>query len=37
MGYTGLHEENEKMFLSKLYILKEYRGKQIASKTFELK
>ena len=34
-GYTGLHEENEKLFLSKLYILKEYRGKQIASKTFE--
>ncbi len=34
-GYIGLHEENEKMFLSKLYILKEYRGKQVASKTFE--
>ena len=34
-GYTGLHEENGKMFLSKLYILKEYRGKQIASKTFD--
>lgn len=35
VGYTGLHEENEKLFLSKLYILKEYRGKQVASKTFE--
>ena len=34
-GYTGLHEENGKMFLSKLYILKEYRGKQVASKAFE--
>lgn len=34
-GYTGLHEENGKMFLSKLYILKEYRGKQISSKTFD--
>ena len=35
IGYIGLHEEDDKMFLSKLYILKEYRGKQIASKTFE--
>lgn len=35
MGYTGLHEENGKLFLSKLYILKEYRGKQVSSKTFE--
>lgn len=34
-GYTGLHEEDGKMFLSKLYILKEYRGKSISSKTFE--
>ena len=34
-GYIGLHEENKKMFLSKLYILKEYRGKHVASKTFE--
>ena len=34
-GYIGLHEENEKMFLSKLYILKEFRGKQVASKTFK--
>ncbi len=34
-GYIGLHEEKEKLFLSKLYILKEYRGNQIASKTFE--
>ena len=35
MGYIGLHEEAGKMFLSKLYILKEYRGKGISSKTFE--
>ena len=35
MGYTGLHEEDGKLFLSKLYILKEYRGKQIASKAFD--
>jgi ribosomal protein S18 acetylase RimI-like enzyme len=34
-GYTGIKSENEKLFLSKLYILKEYRGKQIASKAFE--
>ena len=34
-GYTGVKEENDKLFLSKLYILKEYRGKQIASKAFE--
>lgn len=34
-GYIGLHEETGKMFLSKLYILKEYRGKQVASRTFD--
>lgn len=34
-GYTGIKAENGKLFLSKLYILKEYRGKQLASKTFE--
>ena len=34
-GYIGLHEEEGKLFLSKLYILKEYRGKGISSKTFE--
>lgn len=34
-GYTGLHEENGKIFLSKLYILKEDRGKQLASGTFD--
>jgi len=34
-GYTGLHEEDSKLFISKLYILKEYRGKQIASKAFD--
>ena len=35
LGYTGVKPENEKLFLSKLYILKEYRGKQVASKAFE--
>ncbi|MBO7610602.1 MAG: GNAT family N-acetyltransferase [Elusimicrobia bacterium] len=34
-GYIGLHEEDGKMFLSKLYILKEYRGKSVSSKAFE--
>ena len=34
-GYTGIKDENERLFLSKLYILKEYRGKKIASKVFE--
>ncbi len=34
-GYTGIKAENERLFLSKLYILKEYRGKKIASKVFE--
>ena len=34
-GYTGLHEEDGKLFLSKLYISKQYRGKKVASKTFE--
>ena len=34
-GYIGLHEEDEKMFLSKLYILKEYRGMGVSSRTFE--
>ena len=33
-GYTGIKAENDKLFLSKLYILKEYRGKQIATKAF---
>ena len=34
-GYIGIKSEGDKLFLSKLYILKEYRGKQIASKSFE--
>lgn len=35
LGYTGLQEQEKKLFLSKLYILSQYRGKHIASKTFE--
>ena len=35
VGYTGIHKEEEKMFLSKLYILKDYRKKGYASLAFE--
>lgn len=33
IGYFGIHPE-EKMFLSKLYLLKDYRGKGYASRAF---
>lgn len=35
VGYMGLVMEPEKLFLSKLYIAKEARGKGLASKAFE--
>ncbi|WP_455715168.1 GNAT family N-acetyltransferase [Anaerosporobacter sp.] len=35
VGYIGLVMESEKLFLSKLYIAKEARGKGLASKAFE--
>ena len=35
VGYTGIRPEEEKLFLSKLYILKQYRGKQYASHAFK--
>lgn len=35
LGYTGLQIQQNKLFLSKLYILKEYRGKKVATKSFE--
>lgn len=35
-GYTGIHpEEDERLFLSKLYLKKEYRGQGLASEAFE--
>lgn len=34
IGYTGIKPENTKLFLSKLYLLKEYRGRGYASATF---
>lgn len=35
IGYIGVREETGKLFLSKLYIVKEYRGKGFASEAFE--
>ena len=34
VGYTGIHKEEEKLFLSKLYILKDYRKKGYSSLAF---
>lgn len=33
-GYCGIHPENNKLFLSKLYIKKECRGHHLATKAF---
>ncbi len=37
VGYTGIHPESEKnaLFLSKLYVKKQHRGKGYASKAFD--
>ena len=35
LGYTGIKKEEERLFLSKLYLLKENRGKGYASKAFD--
>jgi len=35
LGYIGLQIQKEKLFLSKLYLLRESRGKKIATKSFE--
>lgn len=34
-GYCGIHPENGKLFLSKLYVKKECRGRRLATKAFE--
>ena len=34
-GYCGIHPENGKLFLSKLYLKKEARGKHLATNVFE--
>ena len=35
VGYYGIHEEEENLFLSKLYIMKDHRKKGYASLAFE--
>lgn len=37
VGYTGIHieDDSKKLFLSKIYILKPFRGKRYASEAFE--
>lgn len=35
IGYTALKEDDDKLFLSKLYIKEAYRGQGYASETFE--
>lgn len=34
VGYFGIKQDGNKLFLSKLYIMKDYRGKGYASETF---
>lgn len=33
-GYTGIHPEDNRLFLSKLYVHQDFRGKHLASLTF---
>lgn len=35
VGYIGIHDEGDRLFLSKLYLLKEARGKHIATQGIE--
>ena len=35
IGYMGIHPEEEKLFLSKLYLQKEYRGRGLARQALE--
>lgn len=32
VGYTGIHQENNALFLSKLYIKKDFRGQHLSTK-----
>ena len=34
-GYTGIHQENSALFLSKLYIKKDFRGQHLATKALD--
>ena len=35
IGYTGIKKEESKLFISKIYLLKEYRGKHLTKNIFE--
>jgi len=35
VGYTGIHDEDGDLFLSKLYIKKDCRGRRLSSRAFE--
>lgn len=35
VGYTGVHPEKDRLFLSKLYILKSFRGNHYATDAFD--
>ena len=35
-GYTGIHKEKDRMFISKIYFDKEYRGLGLSTKVFEM-
>lgn len=34
-GYIGIHEDKDSLFLSKLYIKKDFRGQRLATKAFQ--
>ena len=34
VGYTGVHQEDDALFLSKLYIKKDFRGRHLATEVF---
>lgn len=34
-GYTGIHQEADALFLSKLYIKKDFRGRHLATEAFQ--
>ena len=36
IGYCGFHNEGDRIYIAKLYLLKEYRGKGYGSKMFDL-
>ena len=36
IGYTAIKPEDDRLFISKIYLIKEYRGKGLGSKAIEL-